>query len=127
MKLIRSKHKQQISKKTSKTHKRTRILSRRHPRLQMQIPNSDSGVIGTKREHVFENSDSEKDIQLPTSMESDIIHTVFSLDGWKKVQKKKGKKDNSNVSGNVSLRSLTWPRPALAGRALIWNSTAYTM
>ena len=61
----------------------------------------DRGVIGTNRAHVSESSNLEKEVQLPSSMELAIIHSAPSLDGWKKVQKKKGKKDKSSVSSNV--------------------------
>lgn len=69
------------------------------PQQDEQI--SDRGVIGTKRAHVSESSDLEKDVQLSSSLELAIIHFASSLDGWKNVQKKKGKKDKSSVAGIV--------------------------
>lgn len=53
---------------------------------------TDRGVIGTKRAHVSESSNFEKDVQLSSSSELAIIHFAPSLNHWKKVQKKNGKK-----------------------------------
>lgn len=68
---------------------------------QAEENNNNKGTGGTKRSHVSESSDLDKDIPNLTSKNELIITTSPPLGAWQKVQKKKGKKDKSSLAGNV--------------------------
>ena len=60
------------------------------------------GTCGTKRDHVSESSDSDKEVQnITRNNELEIVTTTPSLGVWQKAQKKKGKKEKSNLSGRL--------------------------
>lgn len=105
------KQKHKISKKNSKMHMRrmkeiwmTKWKPRgRLHRLQMRSSNKMCRLVNKVSQalNVSDSLDSEKEVQLSSSMELAIVHSAPSLDGWQNFQKEKGKKDKSSVFDKV--------------------------